>query len=88
MKDEPKVMRKSGSKKNIVAQAQTKKAADNSEYYSLRYTPSVSVDRTAQTALINAKSLRSLTRGATPDRSPALDPRELDFKSMSSDRQL
>jgi len=47
----------------------------------------VSVDRAA-TANLNTKSLRSMTRGPTPERSCALDPRELDFKSMSSDRQF
>ena len=29
-----------------------------------------------------------MTRGPTPERSSALDPRELDFKSLSSDRQI
>lgn len=77
-------MKKSGSKKKL-AQVNLKKPIDTSDYYSLRYTPSVSVDRAAA-AVLNTKSLRSMTRGATPDRSPALDPRELDFKSMSSDR--
>ena len=62
-----------------------KKAGDTTDYYSLRYTPSVSVDRAA-TANLNTKSLKSMTRGPTPERSSALDPRELEFKSMSSDR--
>ncbi len=78
------MIKKSGSKKKL-AQVNLKKPIDASDYYSLRYTPSVSADRTAAVNL-NSKSIRSMTRGATPDRSPALDPRELDFKSMSSDR--
>jgi len=77
-------MNRSGSKKKL-GQVNLKKPVDNTDYYSLRYTPSVSVDRAA-TANLNTKSLKSMTRGPTPERSSALDPRELDFKSMSSDR--
>ena len=61
-----------------------KKAVDTSDYYSLRYTPSVSADRAAAPNL----NTKSMTRGPTPERSFALDPRELDFKSMSSDRSI
>jgi hypothetical protein len=64
---------------------------EEQEYFSLRYTPSQSGER--QMRRDPSKSLRSIMtnkQGAiTPSKSiisTRLDPRELDFKSLSADR--
>jgi hypothetical protein len=60
------------------------------EYFSVRYTPSAERQSQLRRGDNNSKSLRSiLTKGGrTPTKSPStrLDPRELDFKSLSADR--
>jgi hypothetical protein len=76
-------MKKSGSKKTLKGPVRQQ---DPNDYFSLRYTPSVSADGKAN-PMLHTKSLKSLTRGPTPERTSVLDPKELDFKSMSSDRQ-